>query len=209
MGFPVLCHSFIWKPFGIRINFLNHMEKEMEQPSPIIPITTPEGILSYLSGLGIASRTVEHRAVFTVAEGVDVKENIPGAHTKNLFVKDKKGKLFLITAKDYTAINLKKTHETIGASGRLSFCTEEQMSHFLGVTPGSVTPLAIVNDRDLKVSMILDANLMDYDVINCHPLINTMTTSLNRADLLAFLEKTGHPPHIVTLPEPVEHPPSS
>ena len=182
------------------------LEKEMEKPSPII---TPEAMLDYLKQLGIETKTVSHRAVFTVAEGVDVKAKIPGAHTKNLFVKDKKGQLFLITAKDYTAINLKKTHEVLGASGRLSFCTEEQMNEYLGVTPGSVTPLAIVNDFNRKVTMILDQNLMNYDLINCHPLINTMTTSLRRDDLLCFLKETGHSPQVIALPEPPQELPSS
>lgn len=171
----------------------------MNNPSRI---TTPEDLFKYIESLGIQTSTVTHRAVFTVAEGEDVKATIPGAHSKNLFVKDKKGRLFLITAKDYTQINLKKTHETIGASGRLSFCSEDQMKEYLGVLPGSVTPLAIVNDTGKKVTMILDAKLMEHEHINCHPLINTMTTTLSRSDLLHFLSATGHEPQIVELPEP-------
>ncbi len=166
------------------------------------PIQAPEALFNYLESLDIPSTTVTHRAVFTVDEGEDIKASIPGAHTKNLFVKDKKGRLFLITAKDYTPINLKKTHEVIGASGRLSFCNEAQLLEHLKVSPGSVTPLAIVNDTLNKVTMVLDSNLMEHDTINCHPLINTMTTTLSRPDLLRFLQATGHEPHIVELPAP-------
>ena len=123
-----------------------------------MPPMTPQQILDYLRELGIAAETVEHEAVFTVAESRPVKARIPGAHTKNLFLKDKKGRLFLITARDETQIDLKRTHEAIGASGRLSFGSAEQLRTVLGVEPGSVTALAVANDRAGEVTMILDAN---------------------------------------------------
>ena len=106
-----------------------------------------------LDALGIPSETVEHEPVFTVAESKSVKEKVPGAHSKNLFVNDKKCRFFLVTAKDDTAIDLKRLHETIGASGRLSFGSADQLRDLLGVEPGSVTPFAVVNDREGRVRM--------------------------------------------------------
>ena len=165
---------------------------------------TPDNLLGYLAELGIETQTVEHRPVFTVAEGADIKARIPGAHSKNLFVKDKKGRLFLITAKDHTPIDLKRTHETIGASGRLSFCSSEQLMHYLGVEPGSVTPFGIANDRERIVKVILDANLMAHESVNFHPLVNSMTTTVSSGDLVRFLRATGHEPEILQLPVPPE-----
>ncbi|HEY8383946.1 MAG TPA: prolyl-tRNA synthetase associated domain-containing protein [Microvirga sp.] len=167
-----------------------------------MPHLTPPDLLAYLHELGIAAETVEHEPVFTVAESRPVKARIPGAHSKNLFVKDKKGRFFLITAKDETAIDLKRAHEAIGASGRLSFGSGDQLREMLGVEPGSVTPFAVVNDRDGRVTMILDANLMAHERVNFHPLVNSMTTGVSREDLVRFLEATGHAPAIVRLPEP-------
>jgi Ala-tRNA(Pro) deacylase len=158
--------------------------------------------LAYLGTLGIKADTVEHEPVFTVAESRPVKERIPGGHSKNLFVKDKKGRLFLITAEDRTTIDLKRAHEAIGASGRLSFGSAEQLREVLGVEPGSVTPFAVVNDRAGRVTTVLDANLMMHERVNFHPLANSMTTGVSRDDLIRFLRATGHEPAIVRLPEP-------
>jgi Ala-tRNA(Pro) deacylase len=163
---------------------------------------TPKGLLDYLGALGIATETVEHQPVFTVAESRPLKARIPGAHSKNLFVKDKKGRLFLITAKHETAIDLKRVHAAIGASGRLSFGSAEQLREVLGVEPGSVTPFAVVNDRAGQVTMILDAALMEHERVNFHPLVNSMTTGVSREDLIRFLKATGHEPSVVRLPEP-------
>ena len=132
----------------------------------------------------------------------DLTGHIAGAHTKNLFVKDKKGRLFLVVAEHERQIDLKRLHEVIGASGRLSFCSADQMMQHLGVTPGSVTALAVVHDKDHAVTVILDAGLMEHDLINCHPLVNTMTTTLTRDDLLRFFRATGHEPVETVLPQP-------
>jgi Ala-tRNA(Pro) deacylase len=163
---------------------------------------SPQEFLDRLSALGIKAETVEHEPVFTVAESASVKERIPGAHSKNLFVKDKKGRFFLISAKHDTAIDLKRTHEAIGASGRLSFGSADQLRALLGVEPGSVTAFAVVNDPEGKVTMVLDANLMEHERLNFHPLVNSMTTGVSRDDLIAFLRATGHDPMILRLPEP-------
>jgi Ala-tRNA(Pro) deacylase len=163
---------------------------------------SPQELLNRLTELGIAADTVEHEPVFTVAESQGVKERIPGAHSKNLFVKDKKGRFFLITAKSDTPIDLKRAHLAIGASGRLSFGSADQLRGLLGVEPGSVTPFAVINDPEGRVTMILDANLMEHERVNFHPLVNSMTTGVSREDLVAFLRATGHDPMILRLPEP-------
>jgi Ala-tRNA(Pro) deacylase len=172
--------------------------------SPLMKMT-PQDLLARLATLGIETRTVEHVAVFTVAESKFIKESIPGGHTKNLFLKDKKGRIFLVTAQSETQIDLKRLHETIGASGRVSFGSAELLGEVLGVEPGSVTPLALVNDVEGRVSFVLDERLAGCDVINVHPLVNTMTTSIAAGDLLAFLRMTGHEPRVLALPAPASH----
>ena len=163
---------------------------------------SPEELLHHLDALGIPSETVEHEPVFTVAESQSVKERIPGAHSKNLFVKDKKGRFFLISAKHDTPIDLKRTHEAIGASGRLSFGSADQLRTMLGVEPGSVTAFAVANDVDGKVTMVLDANLMEHERVNFQPLANSMPAGGSREDLVKFLGATGQDPLILKLPEP-------
>jgi Ala-tRNA(Pro) deacylase len=163
---------------------------------------SPKELLDRLAALGIPFETVEHEPVFTVAESKSVKEKVPGAHSKNLFVKDKKGRFFLISAKHDTMIDLKRMHETLGASGRLSFGSAEQLWELLGVEPGSVTAFAVVNDTEKRVTMVLDANLMEHERVNFHPLVNSMTTGVSREDLVKFLRSTGHDPLVLKLPEP-------
>jgi Ala-tRNA(Pro) deacylase len=154
--------------------------------------------------LGIATKTHEHAAVFTVAESRGVKDAMPGGHTKNLFVKDKKGRIFLVTAEAERPIDLKRLHETIGGSGRLSFGSAELLREVWGVEPGSVTPLGAINDAEGRVTVVLDAELMRHDPVNVHPLVNTATTALAPDDLVRFLRATGHEPLIVALPAPPE-----
>ncbi len=142
-----------------------------------------------------------HPALFTVEQSQRLRGTIPGGHTKNLFLKDKKGALFLVTALEDAVIELKSLHRRLGASGRFSFGSADLMRETLGIEPGAVTPFAAMNDTDRRVSVVLDAALMRHETLNCHPLVNTMTTSIARADLLRFLEATGHPPRIVPVAE--------
>jgi Ala-tRNA(Pro) deacylase len=158
---------------------------------------TPSDLFTFLDRLGIAHRTVTHPALFTVEESRTLRGTIPGGHTKNLFLKDKKGTLFLVTALEDAVIELKSLHRLLGAGGRLSFGSADLMRETLGVEPGAVTPFAAMNDTDRRVSVVLDAAMMQHETLNSHPLVNTMTTSIARADLLRFLEATGHPPRIV------------
>lgn len=148
---------------------------------------TQTRLLTELADLGLKTSTFEHEAVFRVDEGHDIKSHLLGAHTKNLFLRDDKGRQFLISAEQSSQINLKALPRLIG-SGRLSFGSPERLLRALGVTPGSVTALALVNDPDHQVTFFLDKVLADADHVNFHPLINTATTTLSQSDFRRFLE---------------------
>ncbi|MFM9942185.1 MAG: prolyl-tRNA synthetase associated domain-containing protein [Hyphomicrobiaceae bacterium] len=165
---------------------------------PASPHLDRAGLMAHLDALGIKTSTVDHEAVFTVAESDRLHRELPGGHTKNLFLKDAKDRLFLVVAEGHTLVDLKQLHKTIGAA-RLSFGKAELLQEVLGVTPGSVTALALVNDRAGRVSVVVDERLMAYDIINCHPLVNTATTALARDDLMRFLRATGHEPRVLPL----------
>jgi Ala-tRNA(Pro) deacylase len=157
---------------------------------------TPETVFAALDKLGIAHSTVSHAPLFTVEQSQALRGQIPGAHTKNLFLKDRKDAMFLVTVMEDAVMDLKTLPERIG-SHRLSFGSAERLMTYLGIAPGSVSPLAAINDTNRNVSVILDASLMRHDIINAHPLVNTMTTSLRREDLVAFLASIGHPPQVL------------
>lgn len=161
-----------------------------------MPLTRAD-LLARFADLGIETKTFDHPAVFTVAESAEVKAAIPGAHSKNLFLKDKKGRVFLVTAEGHAAIDLKAISEKIGASGRVTFGKPELLLELTGLTPGSVTPFGIVNDTERRITVVVDAALMEHEVLNFHPMENTATTSIRREDLVRFLEAEGHPPLIV------------
>jgi len=161
-----------------------------------MPATRQE-LLNLLSELNIDTKTHDHEAVFTVEESSKIKQDIPGGHTKNLFLKDKKGNFFLIVAEGTAQIKLNKVHGLIGASGRVSFGKPEALMELLGVKPGSVTAFAPMNDVDGKVKVIIDEPLLRYDQINCRPLMNDATTTIAREDLIRFLEHVNHSPEIV------------
>ena len=157
---------------------------------------TPDDLFAYLDGLGIPHRTIHHPPVFTVEESRTLRGPIVGGHTKNLFLKDKRGALFLVVATEDAAVELKSLHRRLGASGRFSFGPADQMRETLGVEPGSVTPFAALNDTDRRVTVVLDAGMMAHETLNFHPLVNTMTTAIARDDLVRFLTATGHPPRV-------------
>ena len=155
-------------------------------------------LFTYLKQLGIEATTVEHEPVFTVEQSAGLRATIPGAHTKSLFLADKDGHLVLAVAKDDTRVDMKKLAKHLGL-GRLSFGKPELLESVLGVTPGSVTPLALLNDTTAPVTVVVDGALMNFAEVNCHPLENTATTRIATADLLRFIEATGHTPIIVKL----------
>lgn len=151
-----------------------------------------------LEALGIATETVEHPPLFTVEQSRELRGEIPGGHTKNLFLKDKKDQVFLVVAEEDAAIDMKSLHKRI-ASARLSFGKPELLAELLGVVPGSVTPFGAINDSSGRVTVILDAGLMRHERLNFHPLENTATTTIGRDDLVAFLRHTGHEPQILAV----------
>lgn len=154
-------------------------------------------LLAYLAGLGIETETIEHDAVFTVAESASLRARITGGKSKNLFMKDRKGRLFLFVAEDEAVVDLKRLHEKIGAQGRLSFASAEMLVEVWGVTPGSVTPFGAINDAEGHVTVALDAGLLAHGRVNFHPLENTATTAISAEDLIRFLQATGHEPIVV------------
>jgi Ala-tRNA(Pro) deacylase len=161
-------------------------------------IPTPEPLQGVFKRLGIAAVTYAHPAVFTVEEGRSFEDQMPGGHTKNLFLKDKKGQYWLVTALWDTVVDLKALPARIGAA-RLSFGSGERLQEVLGVPPGSVTPLALINDRQRVVRFVLDARIMGFDTVNCHPLRNDMTTGLPPQDLLKFIRNMGYDPLVADL----------
>lgn len=156
---------------------------------------TPDELFTYLDRLGIPHPTVSHTPLFTVEESRTLRGQIPGGHSKNLFLRDKKGSLFLVVALEDAAIDLKSLHRRLDA-GRFSFGSADRMREALGVEPGAVTPFAALNDRPASVTIVLDQAMLDHDRLNFHPLVNTMTTTIGRDDLIRFLLATGHEPRI-------------
>lgn len=151
-----------------------------------------------LAELRIETTTVDHPPVFSVEESAELYAKIPGGHTKNLFLKDAKGALFLIVAHHRTRVDLKRLPPVID-SARLSFGPAELLQEVMGVKPGSVTAFAVMNDAGQQVRVVMDRNLMEFDIINLHPMENSATTSIARDDLLRFIRATGHIPQIAAL----------
>jgi Ala-tRNA(Pro) deacylase len=161
----------------------------------ILP-TSPQQLLARLDALGIAYRNHAHAAVFTVEEAKALRGELTGGHIKNLFLRNKKEEMWLVVAEEDKRIDLKALGERLGA-GKLSFGSPDRLLRYLGVLPGAVTPFGIVNDTDRKVKVVLDRDLMGFDPVNAHPLVNTMTTALSARDLVKFLEAEGHKPEIM------------
>jgi Ala-tRNA(Pro) deacylase len=159
----------------------------------------PQQLFARLDQLGITHRSVEHPPVFTVEEAKALRGNLPGHHIKNLFLRNKKEEMWLVVALEDRAIDLKRLGEVLGA-GRLSFGSADRLKRYLGVEPGSVTPLSLVNDQAHAVRLVLDRGVADGGPVNAHPLVNTMTTALAPADLLRFFEATGHTPRWLDFP---------
>ena len=160
---------------------------------------TPDQLFAALESLGIAVSTVKHPPLFTVEQSRALRGQIPGGHTKNLFLRDKKNALYLVVAEEDAEIDLKGLHRALGASGRFSFGSADLLREVWGVAPGSVTPFGAINDAEGRVTVVLDTPMMEHALLNYHPLVNTMTTAISRDDLIRFLESTGHPPRIETV----------
>lgn len=150
-------------------------------------------LFDFLDSHAIAHRTLEHPPVFHVGEGAQIKARLPGAHTKNLFLMDAKGRLWLVSALQDAVIDLKALPSQIGST-RLSFGSPARMMAALGVTPGSVTAFALINDPEHAVAFVADESLLDADLVNFHPLENTATTAVSQAGFRAFLRALGRTP---------------
>ncbi|HZV85082.1 MAG TPA: prolyl-tRNA synthetase associated domain-containing protein [Brevundimonas sp.] len=167
-----------------------------EDKPTISPAFGRDRLLDWMAENGVAQNTHDHPAVFRVDEGHELKAAMPGAHTKNLFLKDRKGRFWLVSARQDTVVDLKRLPKTIG-SDRLSFGNEALLYETLGLTPGSVTALGLINDPARRVTFVLDKALWDCDVVNFHPLTNTATTALKQADFRRFLALLGREPLVV------------
>ena len=160
--------------------------------------TSPEELFQRLDELGINHKTTHHEALFTVEQSQNIRGQIPGAHNKNLFLRDKKKQNWLVCTLEDKDIDLKSLAVLIG-SARLSFGSAFRLEESLGVKPGSVTAFALINDPECKVRVVLDTAMLEHKQVNFHPLVNTMTTSISSQDLLRFVAACGHVPQTPTL----------
>lgn len=160
---------------------------------------TSDELHAYLAELGIDVQTVTHAPLFTVADSQNLRGEIAGGHTKNLFLKDKKDNFFLVTVEEEAIVDLKTIHTVIGAASKVSFGKPEKLLEYLGLIPGAVSAFGAINDTENNVSIILDEALLRHEIINAHPLTNEATTSIRRDDLLKFLKATGHEPQILAV----------
>ncbi|MBB6309233.1 prolyl-tRNA synthetase associated domain-containing protein [Xanthobacter tagetidis] len=162
----------------------------------------PDSLLDLLVRHRIASQTFDHPPLHTVAESKALRGVLPGAQTKNLFLRDGKKSYFLVSVAEDAPVNLKALRDPLGARGSLSFASAEALYEMLGVLPGSVSLLALANDTAQLVNVAIDRTLMRADAIGCHPLTNTRTTVLAPEALKAFLKLTGHRMQEIDLPAP-------
>ena len=166
------------------------------------PPLDAEALFRRLDTLGIAHRSHTHPPVFTVEEAKALRGTLPGAHVKNLFLRDKKKRIWLVTALEEREIDLKALKRRLGAQGSLSFGSAELLFEVLGVTPGAVTPFGVVNDRAGQASVVLDKGVLQNGPVNAHPLRNDMTTTVSPEGLLRFLEAENHAPEVVDFAAP-------
>ena len=153
-------------------------------------------LFARLDALGIVTTTIHHPPVHTVEEAKRLRGPITGGHCKNLFLRDKKGRMWLVVMLEDATTDLKQLGGLIGAR-HLSFCGERRLGEFLGVAPGSVTPFALINDRDNHVVPVLDEAMLRVAPLNFHPLRNDMTTAIQPTDLLGFIASCGHAPMVL------------
>jgi Ala-tRNA(Pro) deacylase len=159
---------------------------------------SPDDLFARFDALDIHTRTIQHMAVFTVEESKAHRGELDGGHTKNLFLRNKKGKMWLVVCPEDLAVYLKALADKLGA-GRFSFASPERLMKYLGVIPGAVTPFGIINDTGNHVKVVIDRTALEKEPLNFHPLDNAMTTAIAANDLLKFLEAEGHAAEIVEL----------
>jgi len=159
---------------------------------------TPEALYRRFDALGIRHTTHHHPAVFTVAESTALRGELPGGHCKSLFLKDRKDGLWLVVLLEHRRLDLKALADRLEAP-RFSFGSAALLEATLGITPGSVTPFALINDEKGRVRVVLDAEMLEIDPLNYHPLVNTATTAVSPADLIKFIAACGHEPRIIDM----------
>ncbi len=160
-----------------------------------------QSLFARLDELGMAHETVAHEALYTVEQSRALRGDLAGAHIKNLFLRDKKRRMWLVTVLESREVDLKALRRRIGAQGTLSFGNAELLMQHLGVTPGAVTPFSVINDREGNVTMVLDKALLEIDPLNAHPLRNDRTTAIAPGDLARFLEAENHMPLVLDFDE--------
>lgn len=164
------------------------------------PTLSAAALFERLDAMGIKHSTVDHPPLYTVEQSKQRRGDLPGAHSKNLFLRNKKGQMWLLTCLEHRQLDLKTFRYRLGSSA-LSFCSAERLLRYLGVIPGAVTPFAVINDHDCVVRVVLDSALLDIDPLNFHPLDNAKTTAISATDLLKFLDSTNHSPQFVNFEE--------
>ena len=160
----------------------------------------PDDLLARLEALGIQAKTHDHAPLFTVEESRALRGLIPGLHSKNLFVRDRKKRYFLVSVEEDAVVDLKILHHAIGAQGKVSFGSAEALFELWGVKPGSVSPFGAINDVSNQVTVVLERQLTEAAEVNFHPLDNSRTTTITGADLMRFLRACGHEPILIDLP---------
>ena len=161
---------------------------------------TAADVQQRLNSLGFVHKTVSHPPMRTVEDSKKYRDGVPGGYSKNLFLRNKKGKMWLLTLQEDRRVDLRKLGELVSA-GRVSFASPERLMSYLGVIPGAVTPLAVINDHSNAVNVVLDSSLIDQHPLHFHPCDNSMTTTIDRAGLLGYLSDSGHDPLIIDFDE--------
>ena len=166
-----------------------------QPPDPTTP--AEKALFEQLDMLGVNHETCRHEPLFSVKESQQLRGALPGAHIKNLFLRDKKKNIWLVTALEDQQIDLKALRKTLQAKGNLSFGNANLLMEVLGVIPGAVTPFSVLNDRENRATMVLDQAILYYKLVNAHPLRNDRTTSISPDGLLKFLDSQQHAPVIL------------
>jgi Ala-tRNA(Pro) deacylase len=161
---------------------------------------TSDELLAYINSLGIDAQTSTHPPLMTVEDAKRLRGDLPGGHVKNLFLRDKRERFWLLTTLEDTRVDLKRMAQRLEA-GRFSFANADQLKALLGILPGAVSPLAVINDTERKVTMVVDEAMLAHDPLNVHPLRNDRTTTMPTAGLLRFLEACGHAPLVLDFAE--------
>lgn len=161
---------------------------------------TPVELIAMLESEGIDHHTLEHPPMRTVEDAKALRAPSEYGHTKNLFVRDRKANMWLLTLHEDRRVDMKSTAQLVGTN-RFSFASAERLFHYLGVTPGAVSAFSILNDVTRRVSFFIDEALMDAPALHIHPLVNTMTTTIAREELFSFLERRGYAPQVLRFPD--------